>query len=133
VCLGVETWMRSMKLKCQGLSIRAIGRLTGYDRKTIRRCLGEPASRPMHGPRVAAPSKLESFKPYLRERPQVGVWNAAVLLREIRERSYDGSYTILTNSLRPQHGKPGETPLSNPASASTCQKVGSLSSPPRTS
>jgi transposase len=47
-------------------------------------------------------SKLEPFKPYLQERLQVGVWNAAVLLREIRERNYGGSYTILTDWLRPQ-------------------------------
>lgn len=90
------------ELKQQGLSIRAIGRLMGYDRKTIRRYLGEAASRPMYGPRVPWPSKLEPFKPYLRERLQAGVWNAAVLLREIRERNYDGGYTILTDWLRPQ-------------------------------
>ena len=33
---------------------------------------------------------------------QAGVWNAQVLLRELRERSYKGGYTILTDWLRPQ-------------------------------
>lgn len=47
-------------------------------------------------------SKLESFKPYLQERLQAGVWNARVLLRELRERRYSGGYTILTDWLRPQ-------------------------------
>ncbi len=48
------------------------------------------------------PSKLEPYKPYLGERLQAGVWNARVLLRELRERGYAGGYTILTDFLRPQ-------------------------------
>jgi transposase len=91
-----------MELKRQGLSVRAISRLTGYDRKTINRYLAEPSSRPVYGPRVAAPSKLESHKGYLKERLRAGVWNAAVLLRELRERNYSGGYTILKDWLHPQ-------------------------------
>jgi len=91
-----------MELKRQGLSIRAISRLTGYDRKTINRYLAEPSSRPVYGPRVAAPSKLEPHKVYLKERLRAGVWNAAVLLRELRERNYSGGYTILKDWLHPQ-------------------------------
>jgi transposase len=90
------------ELKRQGLSIRAISRLTGYDRRTITKYLLKPAVRPVYGPRPAPVSKLDLFKPYLRERLQSGVWNAQVLLRELRERSYDGSYTLLTDWLRPQ-------------------------------
>ena len=48
------------------------------------------------------PSKLDAFKPYLEERLRAGVWNAQVLLRELRERNYTGGYTILTDWLRPQ-------------------------------
>jgi len=91
-----------MELKRQGLSIRAISRLTGYDRKTINRYLAEPSSRPVYGPRVAGPSKLEPHKVYLKERLRAGVWNAAVLLRELRERNYSGGYTILKDWLHPQ-------------------------------
>jgi len=47
-------------------------------------------------------SKLEPFKVYLAERLQAGVWNARVLLRELRSREYQGGYTILTDWLRPQ-------------------------------
>lgn len=91
-----------VELKRQGLSIRAISRLTGCDRKTIRRYLAAPATRPVYGPRPAAASKLEPFKPYLLERLQAGVWNGRVLLRELRERGYDGCYTTVTDWLRPQ-------------------------------
>lgn len=33
---------------------------------------------------------------------RTAVWDARVLLREIRERNYDGCYTLLTDWLRPQ-------------------------------
>lgn len=90
------------ELKRKGLSIQAISELTGYDRKTIRKYLVTPTGRPVYGPRPAVASKLEPFKPFLRERLQAGVWNARVLLRELRSRNYAGSYTILTDWLRPQ-------------------------------
>jgi hypothetical protein len=89
-------------LKRQGLSIQAISELTGYDRKTVRRYLLLPEGVPAYRPRKPQPSKLDAFKPYLRERLAAGVWNARVLLRELRGRSYSGSYTILTDWLRPQ-------------------------------
>jgi hypothetical protein len=90
------------ELKREGLSIRAISRLTGFDRKTIKRFLLAPSGRPVYGPRPAPASKLEPFKPYLKERLQAGVWNAQVLMRELRERNYTGCYSILTDWLRPQ-------------------------------
>ena len=89
------------ELKRQGLSIRAISRLTGYDRKTISKYLIHPAGVPTYGPRAKQPGKLDRLRPYLQERMQAGVWNARVLLRELRERGYAGGYTLLTDWLRP--------------------------------
>jgi transposase len=94
------------ELKRQGLSIRAISRLTGYDRKTIGKYLIS-AEIPSYGPRAAVASKLEGFKPYLEERMRAGVWNARVLVRELRERGYKGGYTLLTDWLRPQRKTAG--------------------------
>jgi transposase len=62
------------ELKRQGLSVRAISRLTGYDRKTIRKYLIEPDKAPVYGPRAKQPGKLESFQPYLEERMRAGVY-----------------------------------------------------------
>ncbi|HUJ83126.1 MAG TPA: IS21 family transposase [Candidatus Acidoferrales bacterium] len=90
------------ELKRQGLSIRAISRLTGYCRKTVRKYLIQPDSVPVYGPREKQPGRLERFKPYLEERMRAGVWNARVLLRELRERGYSGGYTLVTDWLRPQ-------------------------------
>jgi transposase len=77
-------------------------RTDGWDRKTIRKYMQAAGVVPEYGPRPAQPSKLDAFKPYLEERLRAGVWNARVLLRELRERNYTGSYTILTDWLRPQ-------------------------------
>jgi hypothetical protein len=56
----------------------------------------------VYGPRAKQPGKLDPFQGYLEERMQAGVWNARVLLRELRERSYTGGYTLPTDWLRPQ-------------------------------
>ena len=85
----------------QGLSIAEIHRLTGFDRKTIRKYLLDPG-RPRYGPRAPRASKLEPYKAYVTGRLSAGVWNARVLLRELRERGYPGGYTMLTDYLRPQ-------------------------------
>ena len=95
------------ELKRQGLTIQAISALTGFDRKTIRKYLLKPDGVPAYRPRPKPPGKLDAFKPYLQERLQAGVWNARVLLRELRERGFDGSYTLLTDWLRPQRQSAG--------------------------
>ena len=95
------------ELKRQGLSVLAISELTGYDRKTVRKYLLRPDGVPAYLERPAPPSKLDEFKPYLEERLKAGVWNAVVLLGELKERSYSGGYTILTDWLRPQRQAAG--------------------------
>ena len=90
-----------VELKRQGLSIRAISRLTGYDRKTINRCPAEPSSRKVHGPRAPASMEVGAFQDASEGGHQAGVWNAAVHLRELRERNYTGGYTILKDWLQP--------------------------------
>lgn len=90
------------QMKQMGLSVSAISEVTGYDRKTVRKYLLEPEGIPTYCPRVSQPSKLDPHKPYLQDRLTAGVWNAQVLLREIRHRGYDGGYTILKDWVHPQ-------------------------------
>ncbi len=85
----------------EGLSITAISRLTGFDRKTIRSYLRD-GSIPRYGPRAPRPSKLDAFREYLEGRLRAGVWNAVVLLRELKERGYVGGYSILKDYLHPR-------------------------------
>ena len=95
------------EMKRQGLSVRAISAMTGFDRKTVRNYILAPEAAPVYGPRPKPVGKLDPFKPYLEDRLKAGVWNARVLLRELRQRSYTGSYTILTDWLRPQREAAG--------------------------
>ena len=90
------------ELQRQGMSIQAISKLTGWDRKTVRKYLLQPNVLPEYGPRRKQASKLDAFKPYLEERMRAGVWNAQVLLRELRARNYTGGYTIPKDWLQPQ-------------------------------
>ena len=77
--------------------------MTGLDRNTIRKYLLHPTGLPAYGPRAASTTgKLSPFKAYLEDCLQAGVWNAQVLLRELRQCNYTGGYTILTDWLRPQ-------------------------------
>lgn len=110
----------------QGLSVSAISDLTGFTRRTVRKYL-EGSLTPHYGPRPVRPSRLDPFKAYLQERLTAGVWNATVLLREIRERGYSGGYTLLTDYLRPlRHAARGvavrrfETPAGHQAQADWC-------------
>ena len=89
-------------LRRQGLSLTAISRLTGFDRKTVRRYLRGGGVPPRYGPRPKRPSKLDRYTVFIEERLQAGVWNAVVLLRELREQGYEGGYTILKDYLRPK-------------------------------
>ena len=91
-----------MEMKREGLSTQAISELTGYDRKTVRKYLLTPKTGPGYGPRVAVPSKLDPHKAYLEDRLKAGVWNAQVLVRELRQRGYQGGCTILKDWLQPQ-------------------------------
>ncbi len=90
------------ELKREGMSIQAISAVSGFDRKTVRRYLLRPEGTPAYGPRPPVPSKLDPFKLYIEGRLKDGVWNAAVLLRELRGRGYGGGYTIVKDWLQPQ-------------------------------
>ena len=85
----------------QGLSVTQIHALTGFARSTIRKYLNRPGT-PRYSPRPKPPGKLEPFLPFLEERTKAGVWNAVVLLRELKERGYRGGYTILKEYLHPR-------------------------------
>lgn len=88
-------------LKKQGLSITAIARKVGCDRKTVRKHLGRGMEAPVYGPRPPRPRVVEPYEGYLRERvlsfPEL---SGARLLREIRQMGYAGGYTAVTDFLR---------------------------------
>ncbi|MEQ9151881.1 MAG: IS21 family transposase [Parvibaculum sp.] len=90
-----------LELHRQGLSVSAIARESGFDRKTVRRTIKRGLEPPRYGPRKPRPRLLDPFTTYLRER--VMAWpglTGARLTRELRELGYTGGYTAVTDYLR---------------------------------
>jgi transposase len=85
----------------QGVSVSAIARQTGLDRKTVRRYIERGLEPPAYGPRRPRTTLLDPFTGYLRERVTAypGL-SGARLLRELQERGYEGGYTAVTDYLR---------------------------------
>ena len=73
------------ELRHQGLSISAIARHTGLNRKTLRKYLKQGLQAPRYDPWAPQPQLVDPNRGYLRERvkayPQI---RATRLLREIR-------------------------------------------------
>jgi transposase len=89
-----------LDLHRRGLSISAIARELGIDRKTVRRCIARGLEPPVCGPRKRQ-RLIDPFLPYLRERVMTypGLTGRR-LWRELRERGYAGGYTAITDALR---------------------------------
>ena len=88
-------------LKKQGLSVSAIARKVGCDRKTVRKYLDVGLEAPVYGPRQPRSRVIEPYEDYLQERIQAFPdLSGARLLREIRKLGYDGGYTAVTDFLR---------------------------------
>ena len=89
------------EMKGAGRSVRGIARELGIARNTVRRYLHAPeAMRP--GPRRRRSSKLDVYVAYVERRLGEGLENCVVLHRELRERGYDGGYSILKAYVSPR-------------------------------
>jgi transposase len=93
---------RIRELRREGVSISGIAGMTGRDRKTVRKYLREPVVEARYPRRGSRGSKLDGHKDYIEGRLRAGVWNAVVLLRELRDRGYRGGYTILKEYVAPK-------------------------------
>jgi transposase len=90
-----------LDLARQGLSVSAIARRTGHDRKIVRKYLERGMQAPAYTPREPAPSPLAPFHAFLRER--VGRFpdlTGRRLWREIRDLGFTGGYATVTDFLR---------------------------------
>ena len=82
-------------------------------RNTVRRYLREPEA-VTYSPRAPRPTKLDPFEPYLLERIATARpdWiPATVLLRELRERGYDGGYSQIKAFVARHRPQPAEDPV----------------------
>jgi len=97
-------WQQVHDLRAQGHSIRRIADTLHLHRRTVRRLLESEA--PPHNHRdqprpggITSP-KLAPYTEYLQQRWQEGCANAVQLHREIVDRGYDGSRTLLSEAVR---------------------------------
>lgn len=90
-----------LDLHRQGLSISAIARQTGTDRKTVRKYIERGLEAPAYGPRKPRQAVIDPFTAYLRERVTAypGLTGRR-LFREIKAIGYTGGYTAVTDFLR---------------------------------
>lgn len=93
-------------LYAQGLSIKAISKKTGFDRKTVRKYL-DTTSIPESKKRTIKESKLDEYKDYIITKLHEGPYTASRLYREIQEMGFAGKYTIVKDfirKVRPEYG-----------------------------
>ncbi len=108
--MNAETWAHIRRLHAiERFSISEIARQLHLDRKTVRRALRAEQAPPTRTP-SARPTKLDSFKDYLRQRlgefPGI---KATRLHIELQKIGYTGGLTILREfltTLRPAHKEP---------------------------
>jgi transposase len=106
--LKMEEWLMIRDLYAQGLSIKAISKKTGFDRKTVRKYL-QSCTVPEMKKRTKKGSKLDDYKDYITTKLNEGPYTASRLYREIQEMGFTGKYTIVKDfvrKVRPEYGIP---------------------------
>jgi transposase len=91
--INLEEWMDIKQLKRDGHSERAIARMTGHTRKTVKRVLQEQSPMAFHTPDRG--SCLDDFKTYVKDRHENFDLSAVRLLAEIQPLGYTGSLRTL--------------------------------------
>ena len=80
-----------LDLHRQGLSVSAIARQLGIDRKTVRAYIAKGLEPPVYKKRAARPGIVDHFEAYLRERlAAYPALTAVRLWRELKERGFVG-------------------------------------------
>ncbi len=88
-----------LDLHRQGLSVSAIARQLGIDRKTVRAHIAKGLAPPTYTARSPRPGLIAPFEAYLRARLVAYPGLTAVRLwREIKERGYGGGYSVVRDN-----------------------------------
>ena len=90
-----ELWMDLKLLVRQGMSIRAIARLTGRSRNTVRRALAAKTP-PAYKARRPKPRKIAPFLEFIQAQLEQRPWlSAARIHRDLVSQGYDGCYEMV--------------------------------------
>jgi transposase len=88
------------ELHRRGISISEIARLTGHDRKTVRRVVEQPLV-PKPKERRRRVRKIDPYVAYLEKRIKEGVLNANKLYQEVATQGYPGSCSQVRAFVQP--------------------------------
>ena len=100
--VGRERWEELHRVhSAEGLSVSALARRFGLDRKTVRRCLEQSQWRPYR--RAAkTDTRLAEHAAFLNARAPAVNYSARILFQELRrDRGYTGSYETVKRFVRP--------------------------------
>ena len=90
-----------LDLHRQGLSVSAIARQMGVDRRPLGPTSPKGLEPPTYKKRASAPGVVDRFEPYLCERlAAYPTLTARRLFREIKERGFSGGYSIVRDRVR---------------------------------
>ncbi len=96
--IKAEDWMDIKMMYKEGYSIRAIAKISGLSRNTVRRVVLEKV--PKEFKKVKRGSKLDEYKGYIEKRYKESELSAIRIKQEIEKMGYDGSATILRRYIR---------------------------------
>jgi transposase len=88
------------ELLAAGHSLHSASRTLGLDRKTVRRFAAQPSPDTLLIKATSRPGILDPYKPYLGQRWNQGITNAAALHEEIRARGWTGGIVTVERYLR---------------------------------
>lgn len=100
--IKLEDWVMIKHLYKEGVPITRIAKELGLDRKTVAKTINDEES-----PKYERQSKgsiLDPYKDHIKQRIDKYDLTATRMLREIKERGYSGSYTILRDYIRELKG-----------------------------
>ena len=96
-----ERWEELRRLwQQERVPIAELARRFELDRKTVRRCLRDPAWRPYQRP-APIETLLTQHAEYLRTRAPKVRYSAQILFQELRQQGYRGSYETVKRFVRP--------------------------------
>lgn len=98
--LSQDLWTEIRLMSKMGKSIKVIARELSISKNTVKRALRQEQYQPYQRVKPK-PKLLSEFMPFLLERsPQVG-FIATTLFQELKEKGYDGGYTLVKEAIRP--------------------------------
>jgi len=98
--VGQQQWEAVHGLRSRGLSISAIARELGLDRKTVRSCLSQASWRPYS--RSQACSLLDPHRQWMASRAPEVNFSARILWQELRaQHGFAGSYATVRRAVAP--------------------------------